>query len=70
MIRKLRALESERGVHRSRRIPAIALTAFAQPQDRVQALHAGFQIHVAKPVDLAALVAAVNALVRGGGDSG
>lgn len=70
VIRKLRALESERGVHLSRRIPAIALTAFAQPQDRVQALHAGFQIHVAKPVDLAALVAAVNALVRGGGDSG
>jgi hypothetical protein len=34
---KLRALESERGVHLSRRIPAIALAAFAQPKDRVQA---------------------------------
>lgn len=67
VIRKLRALESERGVHLSRRIPAIALTAFAQPKDRVRALHAGFQIHVAKPVDLTALIAAVNALVRGGG---
>ncbi|MGH8647238.1 MAG: PAS domain S-box protein, partial [Gammaproteobacteria bacterium] len=33
MIRKLRVLESERGVHLSRRIPAIALTAFAQPKD-------------------------------------
>jgi ATP-binding cassette subfamily B protein len=63
MIRKLRALESTRGVQPSRGIPAIALTAFAQPKDRVRALQSGFQIHLAKPVDLAALVAAVTTLV-------
>jgi CheY-like chemotaxis protein len=41
-------------------IPAIALTAFASSQDRQRALEAGFQVHLAKPVEpveLARLVA-------------
>ncbi len=45
-----------------RRIPAIALTAFARSEDRTRALHAGFLVHVAKPVEpteLAATVASV-----------
>lgn len=45
-----------------RRIPAIALTAFARTEDRTRALHAGFLVHVAKPVEpteLAATVASV-----------
>jgi CheY-like chemotaxis protein len=33
------------------RIPAIALTAFARAEDRVKALAAGFEMHVAKPVE-------------------
>jgi signal transduction histidine kinase len=45
-------------------IPAIALTAFARPEDRNRALGAGFQMHVAKPVEQAELLAAVLALVR------
>ncbi len=33
------------------RIPAVALTAYARVEDRIRALNAGFQVHVAKPVD-------------------
>jgi PAS domain S-box-containing protein len=45
-----------------RRVPAIALTAFARTEDRTRALQAGFLVHVAKPVEpteLAATVASV-----------
>ncbi|MDZ5634720.1 ATP-binding protein [Janthinobacterium sp. GMG1] len=41
------------------RLPALALTAFAQPQDRQRALDSGFQAWVSKPLDPAELVAAV-----------
>ena len=51
-IRRVRALESERG----RRLPSVALTAYAGEADRALALEAGFQLHVAKPVEPAALV--------------
>ena len=40
-------------------IPAAALTAFARDEERQQALRAGFQVHLAKPVDGRSLVAAV-----------
>jgi signal transduction histidine kinase/CheY-like chemotaxis protein len=40
-------------------IPAAALTAFARNEDREKALQAGFQLHLAKPVEARALVAAV-----------
>ena len=43
-------------------IPAAALTAFAREEDRERALRAGFQLHLSKPIDGAALVAAVAAL--------
>jgi PAS domain S-box-containing protein len=45
-----------------RRVPAAALTAYARSDDRVKALRAGFQIHLAKPIDPSELVAAVAAL--------
>ncbi len=41
------------------RLPALALTAFAQPQDRQRALANGFQSWISKPLDPAELVAAV-----------
>jgi CheY-like chemotaxis protein len=40
-------------------IPAAALTAFARAEDRQRALQAGFQLHLAKPIDPLSLVAAV-----------
>lgn len=42
--------------------PAAALTAFARSEDRTRALHAGYQTHIAKPVDPTELIAAVAAL--------
>ncbi len=51
-------------------LPAVALTAFARSEDRRRALLAGFQTHVAKPVDPAELVAVVASLVeRTGGQA-
>jgi CheY-like chemotaxis protein len=45
-----------------RGVPAAALTAFARSEDRSRALRAGFQIHLAKPIDPAELVAKVAGL--------
>lgn len=50
----------DRGV----RLPAIALTAYARPEDRQKALLAGFDVHLPKPVEPAELVVVVAALVR------
>jgi CheY-like chemotaxis protein len=58
MIRALRATES-----RESRIPALALTAFARPEDRKRSLQAGFQAHLAKPFDVAELVLIIATLV-------
>lgn len=44
-------------------LPAIALTGFARPEDRRRALLAGFQAHLAKPVDPRELTAAIAALI-------
>jgi CheY-like chemotaxis protein/nitrogen-specific signal transduction histidine kinase len=45
-------------------IPAAALTAFARDEDRQRALQAGFQMHLAKPIDLSSLLSAVASLGR------
>jgi CheY-like chemotaxis protein len=47
----------------ARRIPALALTAFARPEDRKKALLAGYQSHLSKPFDIAELVITVGALL-------
>jgi CheY-like chemotaxis protein len=44
------------------RLPATALTAFARPEDRRRMLDAGFDAHVAKPVEPEELYAALTAL--------
>ncbi|WP_254511678.1 ATP-binding protein [Anatilimnocola floriformis] len=44
------------------KIPAVALTAYARAEDRRRALVAGFQAHVAKPVDRGELLAIVASL--------
>ena len=60
LLRRLRAIGSAQG----RRTPALALTAYASPQDRHRALDAGFDLHLAKPVETGELVAAVARLAR------
>ncbi|MGI9034932.1 MAG: response regulator [Pyrinomonadaceae bacterium] len=55
LIEKIRARPSKQ----SAAIPAIALTGFNRPEDKQNALDAGFQIHIGKPFDLDYLVAAV-----------
>jgi signal transduction histidine kinase len=58
LIRQVREREKSLG----RRIPAIALTAFARVEDRIQAISAGFHMHVPKPVEPTELVAIVASL--------
>ncbi|HEY9831870.1 MAG TPA: PAS domain S-box protein [Stenomitos sp.] len=55
LIRKVRALTSERGGL----IPAVAVTAYAREEDVKQAIAAGFQRHIPKPVESSQLVAVV-----------
>jgi len=45
-------------------LPALALTAFARPEDRTRALSSGFQAHLGKPIDLESLLLALVALAR------
>jgi CheY-like chemotaxis protein len=54
LIRRVRELKSDRA-----QIPAVALTAYATDEDRSQALAAGFQIHVAKPIEPESFVTSV-----------
>ena len=49
---------------RVRDVPAAALTAYARSEDRMKALRAGFQIHLAKPIDPAELVTTIAALAK------
>jgi CheY-like chemotaxis protein len=58
LIQKVRALPAERGGL----VPAAALSAYGRTDDRVQALLAGFQIHLPKPVQPKELVAVVASL--------
>ena len=60
LIRKLRSLEPEKGG----RIPAIALTAYTQEEDRLEALSAGFQEYLSKPIDPTKLIAVVVNVLR------
>ena len=58
LIRQIRRREAEHGGF----LPAIALTGYARADDRARALAAGFQAHVPKPVEPAALSAAILAI--------
>jgi PAS domain S-box-containing protein len=52
------------GDERVRDIPAASLTAYARSEDRMKALRAGFQMHLAKPIDPVELVTTVAALAK------
>ncbi len=56
LVQRLRAMPG------GRTVPAVALTALARSEDRTRALRAGFQLHIAKPVDFNELVAVVQNL--------
>ena len=55
LIEKIRLLENGA----SDNIPAVAITAYAKDEDRERALSAGFQIYLAKPVELTELISVV-----------
>jgi PAS domain S-box-containing protein len=61
VLKKVRALETEQG-RAAESIPAIALTAYGRSEDRLRALQAGFQMHVAKPVEPAELAIVIASL--------
>jgi CheY-like chemotaxis protein len=65
LMARLRAQESAEG---GRRIPALALSAYARDEDRRRAIDAGFEVHVAKPVDPAKLAEVLIGLARGSGE--
>jgi CheY-like chemotaxis protein len=60
LIRQVRALSDPRGS-----IPAIALTAYARAEDRRKAIAAGYQMHLAKPVEPAVLINMVSSWKNG-----
>ena len=60
LLRELRAHSGPTG----RVVPALAVTAYAMDADRAKAIAAGFQGHVAKPVDPDAFIAAAAAIAH------
>jgi signal transduction histidine kinase len=55
LMRQIRARPAGEGT----RVPALALTAYARVEDRLQALDAGFQMHLPKPIEPNELIATV-----------
>jgi len=55
LIRKIRKMKSKQ----ARETPAVALTAYVTREDRESALTAGFQLHIAKPIEPSALVMSI-----------
>jgi len=55
LIKKIRSLENGASEY----IPAVAITAYAKDEDRERALSAGFQIYLAKPIELTELISVV-----------
>jgi CheY-like chemotaxis protein len=59
-MRRVRLLPAAQGG----KTPAIALTAFARPKDRIRALLAGYQAHITKPIEPHELAVTVGSLAR------
>ena len=60
LIRQVRQLDPAR----SSPLPAIAITAYARPEDRYRSLLAGFHVHLAKPVEAPELIASIAGLLH------
>lgn len=58
LLRQIRALDPDQGG----KTPAVALSAYNRPEDRVRSLRAGFNFHVSKPVEPNELTAIVASL--------
>jgi signal transduction histidine kinase/DNA-binding response OmpR family regulator len=58
LMRRVKAWAMERNRH----LPALALTAYAGEQDRLQALAAGFEAHLSKPIEPVKLAATIAGL--------
>ncbi|HEY7511231.1 MAG TPA: ATP-binding protein [Vicinamibacteria bacterium] len=61
LIRRVRALGPEAGGD----VPAVALTAYARPEDRAKAMSAGYTRHAAKPIEPARLFAVIASVTAG-----
>jgi CheY-like chemotaxis protein len=59
LIREVRNLPAESGG----KTPAIALTAFARPEDQISAMNAGYQAHLTKPVESRELITEIAKLL-------
>jgi two-component system, chemotaxis family, CheB/CheR fusion protein len=64
-LRSIRRVEQEQGLAR---VPAVAVTAFARVEDREHALAAGFDAHVAKPIDPEELIGVLSRITRDRGN--
>jgi len=62
LIRLVRERPADRGGH----VPAVAITAYARPEDCERSLLSGYQMHVTKPVDIDELLATVASLTATG----
>jgi CheY-like chemotaxis protein len=60
LMRRIRALDDGQ----KSEVAAVALTAYARVEDRTEALRAGFQNHLPKPVEPAELLAVVHSLAN------
>ena len=60
LIRQVRAREASTG----ERLAAVAVTAYARPEDRQRSLLAGYQMHLAKPIEARELVAGIASLLH------
>jgi PAS domain S-box-containing protein len=59
LLRRVRQLESAQ----ARRIAAIAVTAYARPEDRQRSLLAGYHMHLSKPIEPRELIAGIASLL-------
>jgi len=58
LVREIRTFDSDRGG----KTPAVAVSAYSRPEDRIRSLRAGFNTHVSKPVEPSELTAIVASL--------
>jgi PAS domain S-box-containing protein len=60
LMRRVRLLDGTR----ANPVPAIAVTAYARPEDRQRSLLAGYHMHLSKPIEARELVAGIASLLR------